>query len=127
MNIGIDIDFTITFSEESAAFFSLITNLLKGNAKIFIITNRGTDNKEKTEKELSELNIYYDELVITAKKAEYIIENDVSVYFEDTDEYFLNLPPEITVFKIREYGNFDFIHHKWIYDKKSGYNINELV
>ncbi len=88
--IGIDLDNTITASEESETFFTLITNALKGKAKIYIITNRTNSkaSRKSVIKELSKMNIYYDELIITDKKAEYMLDEGISVYFDDTDEYF---------------------------------------
>ena len=127
--IGIDIDFTITASPESMKFFALLTNALKDKAEIHIITNRPTDDKSviETVQELSLLNISYDYLKTTADKANYILEKGISIYFDDTDEYFQKLPQSVTVFKIRETGNFDFTEgvHKWIYGNKTGINFDE--
>jgi uncharacterized HAD superfamily protein len=127
LKIGIDIDFTITASPESEAFFALITNVLKDKAEIHIITNRPPTEKGRSEtiQELSQLNIHYDYLEITADKAEYILSKGISVYFDDTDEYFLSLPQNVTVFKIREVGNFDFTKHKWVYGDKTGFNFDQ--
>ena len=123
LKIGIDLDDTITASIESINFFSLITNLLKEKADIYIITNRIDEKPPK--KILEDFNIHYDYLILTGKKTEYIIENKINIYFDDTDEYFLELPESITVFKIRESGNFDFNEHKWIYDKRTGIDIGK--
>ena len=41
------------------------------------------------------------------------------IYFENEDEYFLQLGEEVTVFKIREDGNFSFSDKKWIGSKKT--------
>lgn len=43
-------------------------------------------------------------------------DNDITIYFDDTDDYFLELPESVTVFKIREPWNFDFENHKWRLD-----------
>ena len=127
--IGIDLDFTITASRESMVFFALITNALKDRVKIYIITNRADDegSREETEQELSQLDIYYDNLVITGNKADYILKEGIKIYFDDTDEMFINLPSSVTVFKIREDGNFDFTKgvHKWVYGNKTGINIDD--
>ena len=125
IKIGIDIDNTITASKESQAFFTLITNALKDKAKIYIITNRDTSlaSRESTIEELSQMNIYYDELTITDKKEEHILTQGITVYFDDTDEYYQNLPESVTVFKIREFGNFNFSNGKWIYGDKTGEKI----
>ena len=122
LKIGIDIDDTITATNNSKAFFSLITNLMRSFAKVYIITNRETDDlsRGRTEEELGKMNIHYDELVITAEKADFILKEGISIYFDDTDEYFNTLPESVTVCKIREYGNFDFADNKWIYGDKTG-------
>ena len=127
LKIGIDLDNTITASTESMAFFALITNALKNIAEIHIITNRPTDdeNRAETVQELSQLDIHYDHLEITAEKAGYILDKGIRIYVDDTDEYFQNLPESVTVLKIRESGNFDFDQHKWIYGNKTGINIDD--
>ena len=126
LKIGIDLDNTITASPESICFFSFITNIIKNKAQIHIITNRDDSENsiKETIEELKEHHIHYDKLEITANKAEYIIKEGIHVYFDDTDEYFLQLPSSVTVFKIREPGNFDFEKHKWIYGNKTGINID---
>ena len=128
LKIGIDLDNTITASIESMAFFALITNLLKDKAEIHIITNRPTEDKYRAEtvQELSQLDIYYDKLEVTAEKAAYILKEGIRIYWDDVDEYYLELPSSVTVFKIREPGNFDFTKgvHKWIYGNKTGINID---
>ena len=128
LKIGIDLDNTITASTESMAFFALITNALKNIAEIHIITNRPKDDKSKAEtmQELSQLDIYYDKLEVTAEKAAYILKEGIRIYWDDVDEYYLELPSSVTVFKIREPGNFDFTKgvHKWIYGNKTGINID---
>lgn len=127
--IGIDVDNTITASVDSALFFAFLTNALKGKVEIYIITNRDNtlESIQETEQTLSQLDIYYDVLRVTDKKAEYILEQGINVYFEDTDEMFADLPESVTVFKIREVGNFDFTEgvHKWIYGKNTGINVDE--
>jgi hypothetical protein len=123
LKIGIDLDDTITYCPE---FFSLMTNALKDKAEIHIITNREQipESEAGTRKELEELGIYYSHLVITGNKAEYILKEGITVYFDDTDEYFLTLPEIVKVFKMRETWNFDFVKHVWLYSDKTGRNIN---
>jgi len=57
--------------------------------------------------------------------AEYIKNNNITIFFENTDEYFLELGEEVVVFKIREDGNFDFSEKKWIGNKKTTKMIDE--
>ena len=126
MKIGIDLDNTINSNSTTASFFSLLTNLLRHKAEIFIITNRDPDDRIATRDELYRLGIYFDRLIITADKADFIIKNGITAYIDDTDEYFLELPESVIVFKIREPGNFDFTPgvNKWIYGNKTGINID---
>jgi hypothetical protein len=124
MKIGIDMDDCITYSPE---FFRLFTTAMKGVAEIHIITNREQTpaSEANTKDELQTLGIHYNHLKITGEKAKYILENDITVYFDDMDENILELPEKVTVFKIRESMNFDFEeHHKWVYSDKTGINID---
>ena len=125
--IGIDLDNTITASLESLAFFILLTETLKRKARIYILTDREeTDESlQKTSEELEQLGIYYDVLCITNDKKSAILEYEISIFFEDTDEYFLNLPRKVVVFKIREEGNFDFKKYKWIVSDNTAVNIDK--
>lgn len=113
MKIGIDLDNTITASKDSVEFFRVITHLLIPDHDIVILTNRSESDRENTEQELDVLGIRYNKLVLTADKAGYILKNGIQFLFEDTDEYFLEIPETVTVFKIREDGNFNFETHKW--------------
>jgi len=124
MKIAFDLDNTIT---EYPSFFSFLTKMLSASAEITILTARENTKKsyEKIKKELKKLNISYHRIAITSEKANFIIDNQIDVFFEDTDEYFLELPPEVCVFKIREPGNFDFSAQKWIYGKNTGINIDK--
>lgn len=118
MKIAIDIDNTITASKNSVEFFRMLTTLCISKHQIIIISNRDEADRETTEEDLDVLGIRYNKLILTADKAEYILKHGVEFVFEDTDEYFLELPETITVFKIREEGNFCFTEHKWIGSKK---------
>lgn len=124
MKIGIDLDNTIT---EYPEFFSLMTNALHSFAEIFVITNREKSirSRENIKDELELMNIFYHHIIITGEKADFILENDINILFEDTDEYFLELPEKVKVFKIREPGNFDFGQKKWIYGNSTGVNIDD--
>jgi len=119
MKIAIDIDNTITASKNSVEFFRTLTALLISEHQILIISNRNESDRENTEEELDVLRIRYNKVVLTQHKAEYIKKHGVEFVFEDTDEYFLELPETITVFKIREEGNFCFTEHKWIGSAKT--------
>lgn len=114
LKIGIDIDGTIDATPQSIQFFRLLTKHLFDHAEIFIITNREPGTESSVAQELQELGIQYHHLKITGNKASYIIEHGIDILFEDTDEYFLELDEKVTVFKIREDGNFSFDEHRWI-------------
>ena len=119
MKIAIDLDNTITATRESIEFFSTLTYLLDPVSEITILTNRTPGSEQEIADELDFLGIEYGQIVITANKAKYIIENRIDVFFEDTDEYYLGLPESVLVFKIREDGNFNFDTHKWVGSEKT--------
>jgi uncharacterized HAD superfamily protein len=119
MKIGIDLDNTITASKESIEFFSIMTNLLIAEHRIYVITNREPDSEKEIGKELKILGIQYSEIVITAEKADYIKQNGITIFFEDSDRYFLELGERVVVFKVREEGNFSFAEKKWITSRRN--------
>ena len=119
MKIALDLDNTINANKDSIEFFSIMTHLLIPEHKIYIITNREPNTEQEIAEELDYLQIEYNEIVITDKKAKYIRENGITIFFENEDEYFLELGEEVVVFKIRESGNFSFAEKKWIGSKKT--------
>lgn len=119
MKIAIDLDNTITASKSSVEFFRILTAALISEHQIIIISNREESDRGTTEEELDVLGIRYNKVVLTHNKAEYILKNGVEILFEDTDEYFLELPESVTVFKIREDGNFNYNTHKWFGSSKT--------
>jgi len=114
LKIAIDIDHTITASKQSIEFFRILTHLLISEHKIYIITNREPGTEKEIAQELVKLGIEFNFIIITDKKAEYISREGITIFFENTDEYFLELGEEVAVFKIREEGNFDFDKKRWI-------------
>lgn len=125
MKIAIDLDNTITASRESIESFHILTHLLIPEHRIYILTNREPNSEQLIAEELDCFGIEHSEIVITAEKAQYIRDNRISIYYEDTDEAFLDLGEETTVFKIREPGNFDFAEKKWIANKHTTKMIDE--
>ena len=120
MKLALDLDSTITASKQSIEFFSILTHLLIAEHRIYIITNREPNTEQEIAEELDYLGIEYNEIIITSKKAEFIKENGITIYFENQDHYFLELGESVVVFKIREEGNFDFAKEKkWIGNKKT--------
>ena len=91
MKIGLDLDNTITASKESIEFFRILTTLLIAEHKIYIITNRTPGSEQDIENELDCLGIEYSDIIITADKAEFINENNIQIFIDDTDENFLKL------------------------------------
>ena len=125
MKLAIDLDNTITANNQSIEFFRAMTHLLFPDNEIFIITNRDPNTEQEISEELDALGISYHHIVIRDKKAEFIQENGITIYFENTDEYFLQLGEEVVVFKIREDGNFDFENKKWVGSRKTMMMIDE--
>jgi len=119
MKIAIDLDNTITASRDSIEFFEILTHLLIPEHRLYIITDREPYTEQQVADELDYLGIEYNEIVITAQKAQFVRENKISIYFENKDECFLELGEEVTVFKIRETDNFSFSAKKWIGSKKT--------
>lgn len=118
MKIAIDLDNTINADKNSIEFFSILTNLLIPEHRIYIITNRKPNSEQEIAEELHVLGIDYNRIVITDKKADYIKEKGITIFFENQDESFLELKIEETlVFKIREAGNWE--DGRWLGSKKT--------
>ena len=119
MKIALDLDNTITADKNSIEFFSILTQLFIAEHRIYIITNREPGTEQKIAEELDFLGIEYNEIVITPNKAEYIRDHNITIFYENTDEYHLEIDENVTVFKIREPGNFSFPERKWITSKRN--------
>ncbi|MBE0536846.1 MAG: hypothetical protein IH624_14365 [Phycisphaerae bacterium] len=119
MKIGIDLDNTITASSESVRFFRVLAHLLRSEAEIHIVTAREPGTDEAVKAELREMGIEFDFIAITANKKRYVEDNGITIFFENTDEYLLNVPEAVLVMKVREPGNFDFAAKKWIGSSKT--------
>ncbi len=114
--LGIDIDGTIT---DAVMFFRLLTKVWPG--KVYIITMRPDD--DKTKNDLAFLDIRFDDIISVnsfAEKAKVIAELGVTVFFDDQDETITPIPEGVTVFKIRNGGNYDFNSSKWLFSKHTG-------
>ena len=125
MKIAIDLDGTINANRDSVEFFSIMTHLLIPEHRIYILTNREPNTEQLIADELAEYGIDYNQIVITSDKALFMRNNNISIYFENEDEYLLELNEEVTVFKIREDGNFDFAEKKWIGSRATTILIDE--
>jgi hypothetical protein len=122
MKIAIDMDNTITAYPK---FFAAFTRAMqKGGCEIHVVTNCQPGSHDNVAHRLAALSVSYDHIEITADKAGYIMNEGITVFFDDTDEYFLSLPETVAVFKPREPGNFDFGSRKWVYGRHTGMSID---
>ena len=119
INISIDIDGTLNSSDTSISFFQIMTQLLFPEANITILTGREPGTESEIRNELAQMNILYDKIVITDNKQKHIIDNNISVVFENEDESFKNLEKDILVLKVREEMNYNFETYKWYADKNT--------
>ncbi len=113
--LGLDLDGTIT---DAPLFFCFLAAFWPG--KVYIITYRSVESAAVT---AESLNIRYDEIFSAATlsdKARLITLHGVKFFFDDMDECLCNIPDDVTVFKIRNDGNFDFEEEKWLYSPKTG-------
>ena len=121
INISIDIDGTLNSSDTSISFFQIMTHLLHPDPDIHItiLTGREPGTESEIRNELAQMNILYDKIVITDNKQKYIIDNKISVVFENEDESFKYLGNEILVLKAREDQNYNYKTGCWIGSKKT--------
>jgi len=114
--IGIDFDGTI---DDAPIFFKTLTKNWPGD--ILCITMR--DDRKKIQHDLDELEIRVDDIILVnafEEKAKVIKEHGVSIFFDDQDEILNHVDENVTVFKIRNGGNFDYDRKKWLYSKVTG-------
>jgi hypothetical protein len=112
MKIAVDLDGTIS---EFPEFFKAFTKAMsRSGCKIYIVTDRPPGTEEQVAEQLQGYGITYETIKITRQKSRYILDEGITVLFDDTDEYFLDLPAEVAVFKIRQKYNFDFDEKRWL-------------
>lgn len=111
--LGLDIDGTIT---DYLDIFRFISNNWFG--RVVIVSYRSDYNK--THAELLDLGIYFDELILspTLDKCDVILENNIHIFIDDQDECIKNIPPNVLVLKVKNFGNFR--NGKWLYSDKTG-------
>jgi hypothetical protein len=85
----------------------------QAGCQIYILTDRPAGTEDQIADQLRDYDITYKTIKITGQKSRYILKQGISVLFDDVDHYFLDLPPKVTVFKIRQKYNFDFAEKKW--------------
>ena len=111
MKIGLDLDGTIS---EYPEFFEIFSRAMaETGCRIYVITDRTPGTEVDVADELERYGITYHVLKITSDKAKYMLEEGISVLYDDRDEYFEKLPEQVAVFKIRQKYNFDFVRRKW--------------
>ena len=85
-----------------------------------------TTTATKARADVDRHRIRYDELILVdsfAAKASVIKDRNIKVYFDDQDEILLHVPEGVTIFKIRNGGNYDFDEKKWLYSRATGRRI----
>jgi hypothetical protein len=111
IKIGVDLDGTIS---EYPDFFCLFTGAMaQAGCRIYVITDRILGTEIQVAEELKSYKITYHVLKITSDKATFIVDEGITVLFDDMDRYFRALPPEVAVFKIRQKYNFNFDRMIW--------------
>jgi hypothetical protein len=89
MKFLFDVDGLIT---EAPKFFSAITGALKGAGHtVIVITDFDEHYRDYREKELKNMGIVYDELVITPHKGKYFAEHQADFALDDDQEYYQSL------------------------------------
>jgi len=109
--IGIDLDGTI--SEYPEFFKQFSKAMAKAGCKIYIVTDREPGTEVQVKAELQDYGITYHVIEITGDKVSYILGQGVGVLFDDVDHYFVDLPKDVAVFKVRQEYNFDFVQKRW--------------
>jgi hypothetical protein len=111
--LGIDLDGTI---DEAPEFFSMLTKIWPGF--VYIVTYRR--DYEKACNDIKSHGVHADRVILADKldKSSIIVEYGIKYYIDDMDECLINMPEDVTVFKIRNGGNFD--NGKWLYSNITG-------
>jgi len=82
----------LSASDTSISFFQIMTHLLFPEAHITTLTSRAPGTKSQIINELTQMNILYDEIVITDNKQKYIKSNNIvlinCIGGTKTNEYF---------------------------------------
>jgi len=114
--IGIDLDGCI---DEAPDFFRNLSQVWPG--EVYVITYR--NDLEKAKRDVESFGIRCTAVVMVnsfAQKAEEIAKRGIFVYFDDQDEILMHVPDNVSVFKIRNGGNYDFDDRKWLYSDQTG-------
>ncbi len=86
LKLAFDVDGVIT---EMPEFYSAITHALKAQGHtVIVLTDFDEYFRDQRVRELASYNIAYDELVITAEKKQYCIDNNIDYALDDTPSYY---------------------------------------
>ena len=111
LNIAIDLDGTIS---EYPEFFRIFIDAVRAaGCRVHVVTDRPPGTEDEVAAELKAYGLNCDAIKITGDKAHYILSEHITVLFDDVDTYFLDLPENVAVFKIRQKYNFDFQNKRW--------------
>ncbi|MHC4213703.1 MAG: hypothetical protein ACYSWP_10065 [Planctomycetota bacterium] len=111
LKIAVDLDGTISEYPDFFSFFTMA--MAQAGCRIYVITDRIHGTEGQVAEELKSYNITYHVLKITSDKASFILDEGITVLFDDMDRYFRALGPEVAVFKIRQKYNFNFERMMW--------------
>ena len=104
--------------DEQPMFFAFLTAAARDRGHfVAVLTYRDPASRSRTEGQLAQLGIRYDELHFARSlpdKGRLCRELAIDVYFDDQDECIQDVPEATTDFKIRNGGNFDFGQRKWL-------------
>jgi hypothetical protein len=104
--------------DEQPAFFALLTAALRGGGHfVAILTYRDPESRARTEAQLADWRIGYDELHFARSlddKGRLCSGLEIDIYFDDQDECIQDVAATTTVFKVRNGGNFDYDERKWL-------------
>lgn len=114
--LGIDIDGCV---DEATGFFRTLTQIWPG--RVCVVSFRS--NREKAVADLARYGIRYDELFLVKSldgKAEVIVRERISVFFDDQPECLRDIPETTHVLLMRNGGNFDYEQRKWVLSNRTG-------
>lgn len=115
--LGLDLDGTI---DEASEFFSFLSKTWPG--LVYIVTFRS--DAAKAVADALSYGIVFDELITVRSlndKSRVIREKGIKIYYDDQDECLQDIAEDVTVFKIRNGGN--FVGRKWLYSDDTGRRI----
>lgn len=100
MNVGIDLDFTIT---ELPEFFSILTRAVReAGHKVYVVSFRDKDGLEASAREARDHGISFDGIFhpednegLTVFKARVAKEFEIDIFIDDMPEAFLEMPGEV--------------------------------